>query len=131
VGLVNGLVLLAGLYLILSPWVVQSMIHVGLVASNEITGLTLLLLAVAYTRSFDRLRAISWVVPVIGAWVIVAPWMVSRGYGLMPAGLEPMPPMSVSTWLNNVIVGAIVVAAGAGLTALAARIRSDNGAWRE
>lgn len=116
-----GLILLAGLYLLLSPWVVQSMGQIGIAASNVITGLVLALLGFGYARSFDRTHALAWVSPIIGAWVIASPWVIYRGAGPVHTDVEGAPALSAATWTGNIVAGAVALAAGVVLTALAIR----------
>lgn len=120
-GLGSGLALLAGLYLILSPWVTRSIDQFGLVASNVITGIAVALLAVGFARSSDRIRTLAWVVPVIGAWVIASPWLVYRGSGLVQLEFGRIPELSTATWLSDVIAGAIIVVAGSALISAAGK----------
>ncbi|WP_020673108.1 SPW repeat domain-containing protein [Amycolatopsis nigrescens] len=118
-GVGSGLALLAGLYLILSPWVTRSIDHFGLVASNLITGIAVALLAVAFARSFERLRSLAWVTPVIGVWVIASPWLVFRGSGLAQLELAGVPALSTAAWLSDVIAGVVIVVAGIALVSAA------------
>jgi SPW repeat-containing protein len=123
-GLSNGLILLAGLYLIVSPWIIQSMGGFGLAANDMIAGLALALLAVGYTRTFDRLHSIAWVTPMIGAWVIVSPWVIYRDAGYLGWTIPSVLPLTTATWLSNVIAGAVVVLAGIRLTSIGGRFRA-------
>lgn len=120
-GVPAGLVFLAGLYLVLSPWVVASAGQFGIAASNTITGLALTLLATGFARSTRPLSGIAWVVPVIGGWVIGSPWAIYRGSGIVPMDVPGAPSPSTGAWLNNVIVGAVVVIAGVVLALSASR----------
>src|SRR3954452_12514989 len=106
-----GLVLLAGVYLILSPWVIQFAGTFGMAAGNMISGIVLALLAAGCARSAG-LRSVAWVIPVLGAWVIASPWVISRGRGLVPLEYPGMPELTTATWLSNVIAGAVVLVAG-------------------
>jgi hypothetical protein len=106
-----GFVLLAGVYLILSPWVIQFTGTVGVAASNMISGIVLALFAAGCARSAG-LRSLAWVIPVLGAWVIASPWVISRGRGLVPLEYPGMPELTTATWLSNVIAGAVVLVAG-------------------
>ncbi|RSD11679.1 SPW repeat protein [Amycolatopsis eburnea] len=111
-----GLVLLAGVYLILSPWVIQFAGTFGMAASNMISGIVLALFAAGCARS-PGLRSVAWVVPVFGAWVISSPWVISHGRGLVPLEYPGAAGLTTATWLGNVIAGAIVFAAGITLVA--------------
>ncbi|WP_158895798.1 SPW repeat protein [Amycolatopsis anabasis] len=123
-GLATGTALLAGLYLVLSPWVIEFTGQFSLATSNMITGLALALLATGCARSAG-LRAIAWVIPVLGAWVIGSPWAVSRGSGVVQFDQSAALPLNTATWLSNVIAGAVVLIAG-----LALVVRSKQGRTR-
>ena len=114
-GLLEGVTLLAGLYLIISPFVVRYLDHANLAANNVIVGLALALLAFGFARSFDRTHTIAWIVPVIGIWEIVAPWLV-RG---TPANLAAIPRVPAALWINNVVLGIVITLAGLGIASLA------------
>jgi hypothetical protein len=120
-GVPIGLVFLAGLYLVLSPWVVAAAGQFSIAASNTITGLSLALLAVGFARPTHRLSGIAGVTPVIGGWVIGSPWAIYRGSGVVPMDIPGAPSLTTGAWLNNVIVGAVVVVAGIVLTVSASR----------
>jgi hypothetical protein len=86
----------------------------------------LALLGLAYTRSFDRLRGIAWITPIIGAWVIAAPWVTRQGSGIAPAGVAAGPSLSSAAWTGNMVAGAIATIAGVVLTVVAVRSKSDQ-----
>lgn len=121
VGMAGGFLVLAGLYLTLSPWVIQTIAEIGLAASNTVAGLVLVFLAVSCVRSFTRLHGLTWTLPVIGAWIVASPWVIYHRPGLFPVDVAAMPPLATSTWLSNVIAGAVVVFAGLALAAPARR----------
>jgi uncharacterized membrane protein len=77
--LVDGLAILAGLFLAISPWVIGFEGLSALTVNNLVTGLVVTVLAVGFSAAYGRMHGIAWVVPVIGAWTIVAPWLVSGG----------------------------------------------------
>jgi hypothetical protein len=111
----SGSVLLAGLYLLISPWVLQPFDQLGVAASDVVTGIVLALLGFGCARSFHRLRAIAWIVPVIGAWVICVPWVTAHGGAAARTGLTGSS-LSSAAWTGNVVAGAVVVAGGVLLT---------------
>lgn len=95
---VDGLTLLTGLYLAMSPWVVGfTGDSPALTASNLFCGVAAALLALGYASAYGRTHGITWVTAVIGAWTIIAPWLVS---GPTPDG-DPI--------TSNVIAGALLV----------------------
>jgi hypothetical protein len=77
-GLMEGLCVLAGLYLAISPWVVgfQSF-SPSLRVSNLVTGIALAVLGMGFGSVLERTHGLGWVAAAIGAWTIVAPWAVS------------------------------------------------------
>lgn len=94
----DGLAFLSGLYLAMSPWVVGFTDHSALTMANLFVGITVALLALGFASAFGRTHGIVWVAPLLGAWTIVAPWIVAD------AGT----PATVAI-LSNVIVGAFIV----------------------
>lgn len=105
----DGLTLLAGLYLAISPWVVGFHGLSRLTVSNLVTGLALAALALGFATAYGRTHGLSWIAPVIGIWTIVSPWVVgSAGRGTI--------------W-NNVITGIVILLLGAGAVAVGARQR--------
>ena len=110
--LVEGLTLLTGLYLAMSPWVVGFTGDSGsLTASNLFSGVAVALLALGFASAYGRTHGIAWVTPVIGAWTIVAPWLVSG------------PTVDNSAITSNVIAGALVVLFGLGTLMVGMRRR--------
>ena len=110
--LVEGLTLLTGLYLAMSPWVVGFTGDSGsLTASNLFSGVAVALLALGFASAYGRTHGIAWVTPVIGAWTIVAPWLVSG------------PTVDNSAITSNVITGALVVLFGLGTLMMGMRRR--------
>lgn len=96
--LADGLTFMAGLYLAISPWVVGFTDHSALTMANIFVGITVVLLSLGFTSAFGRTHGIVWVAPFLGAWVIVAPWVVAD------AGTP-----ATSVIISNVVVGALVV----------------------
>jgi hypothetical protein len=98
--IVTGSMLLTGLYLAISPWVVGFQSLVPLAINNIATGTVVLGLAFGLTAAFERWHGLAWVVPVLGAWTIVAPWVIRGGMNTTPAVA------------NNVAVGVICAVLG-------------------
>jgi hypothetical protein len=94
----DGLTFLSGLYLAISPWVVGFTDHSALTTANIFVGITVALLSIGFTSAFSRTHGIAWVAPILGAWVIVAPWVVAD------AGTP-----ATSAVVSNVIAGALIV----------------------
>ena len=76
-GLVEGLCLLTGLWLAISPWVVGFTGFNSLKVSNLVTGLALAVLAMGFGSVLERTHGLGWVAVAIGIWTIIAPWVVS------------------------------------------------------
>ncbi|MEW9552783.1 SPW repeat protein [Nonomuraea sp. NPDC050783] len=104
----DGLALLAGLYLAISPWVARFAGLSRLTVSNLVTGLAVAALAVGFAAAYGRTHGLSWVTPVIGVWTIISPWVM---YG----GAAP----SAAVW-TNVVVGIWIVLMGLAAGGLAA-----------
>ncbi|MET8846411.1 SPW repeat protein [Amycolatopsis sp. NPDC004625] len=110
-GAAAGLVLLAGLYLVMAPWLTGFGGAGVLALSDTLVGLVLIALAIARTAT-RRLALIGWVVPVLGAWAAVSPWLLRHAGETSP---------STGALVGNVVAGLVVVVAG---VALARRVSS-------
>jgi uncharacterized membrane protein len=98
--IVNGFALMAGLYLAISPWVVGFQALTPLAIVNLLTGLALVALAFGLGAAYGRLHGLTWVIPFIGAWTFVTPWVIRGGVNTTPAVA------------SNVAVGAVCVVLG-------------------
>jgi hypothetical protein len=106
----DGLTLLSGLYLAASPWIVGFAGSADLAVNNLITGIAVALMATGLAAAYGRTHGMAWIVPVVGVWTIVAPWVI---YGSGAPG---------RAIISNVIIGVLTVVLGAGAIA-AARMR--------
>ena len=107
--IIDGLTLLAGLYLAISPWVVGFNGLSRLAVSNMVTGLALAALALGFASAFGRTYGLTWIVPILGVWTILSPWIIrSHTTG--------------SIW-NNVITGIVILLLGLGAMAVGTRKR--------
>ncbi len=105
--MLEGTTMLAGLYAAISPWVIGfSDTSFQLAVSNLVTGLALTLLAMAFASAYSRTHNLSWVVPLIGAWMIITPFFMLEG------------PLTTGIILSNVITGSVVVLCGLGIASL-------------
>lgn len=103
----DGLTLLAGLYLAISPWVIQfSGAAFDLAMSNIVTGVAVAMLAMGFASAFSRTHTVAWVVPLIGAWTVISPFVI------LGAGV------STGMVLSNVITGGLTILLGVGLGSL-------------
>jgi hypothetical protein len=98
--IVEGLGLITGLYLAISPWILGFTDLSALVVNNLITGITVVLLTAGFASAFGRTHGLAWVAPVIGAWTVVAPWVVSGNAD------------TTTTITSNAIAGGICVLVG-------------------
>jgi hypothetical protein len=110
----DGLTILSGLYLALSPWILGFTRFAGtgdLRVNNLIIGIAVAVMAVGLASAFGRTHGVAWTVPLLGVWTIIAPWVVS---GPAPRG---------GTIISNVIVGALIFLLGVGAMAVPMRHR--------
>lgn len=96
----EGLGVLAGLYLAISPWVAGFSHLPTITANNLITGIAVTVLALGFASAFGRTHGVVWVAPLIGVWTILAPWVVSGAVA------------TTAVIANNVIVGAVCALLG-------------------
>jgi hypothetical protein len=94
----GGINLLAGLWLIISPWVFGYANQPGALWNSIVIGIAITILA--GSRQLGAASGWSWVNSVLGAWIIASPFVFD--YVLHAGG----------TW-NSIIVGLIVVVLGA------------------
>jgi hypothetical protein len=103
----------------MSPWVVGFRpIAPGLTINNLICGIAVAVLALLFSTMWGRTHGLSWVVPVIGAWTIVSPWLVHGVHGGRIDG---------GMIANNVITGLIILALGLAATTMARTRRGPGG----
>ncbi len=105
----EGLAFLAGAYLAISPWVVGFNLLPTIALNNLITGIAAGLLALGYASAFGRTHGLAWVLPLIGIWTIVSPWVVSGEVN------------TTSVVVNNVILGAVILVLGLATMAVGMR----------
>ncbi|MEU6620570.1 SPW repeat protein [Streptomyces litmocidini] len=96
VAAVEELVILAGVYAAISAWTVHfSAALPQLAISNLIVGISLAVLGLCMSMAPERSQDLNFVVLLMGAWLIVSPWVVARHPG-------------TGAVLSNVITGACV-----------------------
>ena len=101
----DGGLLLAGLYLALSPWIVGfAAFESDLAVNNFICGAVVGLLAIGFTAAYGRTHGLTWVPVVVGVWTFIAPWVIQGAY---PTG---------GAVANNIVIGLIII--GLGLMAM-------------
>ncbi|KRV50751.1 hypothetical protein AQ490_15935 [Wenjunlia vitaminophila] len=74
---IEGLSLLTGLYLAVSPWIVGFNGATTIRTNNLITGLALAVLAFGFGSVYERTRGMSMAAAAIGVWTIIAPFVVA------------------------------------------------------
>lgn len=99
--LVDGLILLSGLYLAVSPWIVGFATSQRLAINDLVTGIAVTLLALGFSSAYGHTYGMSWCTPVLGVWTIIAPWVI---YGWSQG--------SSSMLWSNIIIGAIITILG-------------------
>lgn len=98
--IVDGVTLMAGLYVAMSPWIIGFSATHDLMVNDLITGLAVALLALGFASAFSRTHGVAWTSPLLGVWVIVAPFVI--------AGVTT----TTGIILSNVISGAVIVLLG-------------------
>lgn len=106
---IEGLVLLAGVYAAISPWIVHfSGAEANLTTNNLIVGLAVAVIGMGLALAPDRMFRLTWALVPLGAWLIISPWVATATH-TAGAGI---------IW-NNVVTGAVICLLGlaaAGLT---------------
>ena len=105
-----GLTLLTALYVAISPWLVGFDGTTRLTTIDLIGGIALAVLAVGFASVFDRTHGMTWTLPLLGIWQIVAPW-IHRG---------PLPTAGM-VW-SNVVSGALITVLGIIVASYGARV---------
>ncbi|GAO07715.1 SPW repeat protein [Streptomyces lydicamycinicus] len=109
--LVDGPVLLVGLYCAVSPWILHfSGAQSALMVHNLILGVAIALMAVGFTVAPDRMYGLSGAMCAIGVWMIISPWIVGSS------------PDAGVIW-NNIVIGALTFLLGAMCVAAASKSR--------
>jgi hypothetical protein len=97
---ISGLTFLSGLYLAISPWVVGFNGRTTLTVTNLIMGIAVALLAFGFASAYSRTHGVTWVMPLIGVWTIIAPWVL------------PEHGATTSVAVNNPATGAVIILCG-------------------
>ena len=104
---VQGLLIMAGLWAAISPWVVHFRARsTALAISDLIVGLALALLAFSYSTAYSRSHRIAWITPLLGVWLIITPWVIQH--------VNP----DAGTMASNVATGAVICVLGLAAAAL-------------
>ncbi|WKX69944.1 SPW repeat protein [Streptomyces sp. XD-27] len=108
----DGPVLLAGVYLAASPYVVGFAGTTDMRWHNLIVGLSVAVLGLGLTLAPQRMYGLSWTLIPIGLWLVISPW-----------GILGSPTVGV-IW-SNIVAGAVTCVLGAAAATLA--LRSNRG----
>jgi hypothetical protein len=112
---IDGLVLLTGAWLAISPWVVQFALTASDVAANNfILGFVVTFVALGLTIAPTRMYRMSWALVAIGIWEVLSPWVIE---GRAATG---------GVVVTNVITGVLTALMGLGAVALMTTARSDR-----
>jgi|SRR5579875_32159 len=100
----EGLMVLAGGYAAISPWVIGFSSSTRPLAINDlIVGVAIMVMTLVCADSGGRMYGMTFVAPLMGAWLIVANWVMN--------GINP----STGTMISNIVAGACVLVLGAGV----------------
>ncbi|MEU5842260.1 SPW repeat protein [Rhodococcus sp. NPDC047139] len=102
----DGLLVIAGLYAAASAWIIGFADQTALATTNLVCGIAIAVLALALGSAYGRTHGLAFVAPVLGVWLIVAPWLVS--------GVAT----SASMIWSHIIVGVIVCVLGLATAAM-------------
>jgi hypothetical protein len=114
--LTEGLLLLAGGYAAISPWVIGfNASSSSLMVNDLIVGVVVMALTLAFASAYGRTHVLAWTAPAMGIWLIVAPWVMQ--------GVTTTTGAKVS----NIIAGACVLVFGVAMMGMS---RLDTGGHR-
>ncbi|MFJ8165648.1 SPW repeat protein [Streptomyces sp. NPDC096136] len=111
---VEALALITGLYLAASAWIAGFSALSPLAINNLIAGAAFCLCMGGMGSAYERTHAMAWTAVVIGAWTIVAPWVMA---GAMD---------TTRSVLSNVITGAVALCLGLAMVSLGGRPRTTR-----
>ncbi|MEV6025878.1 SPW repeat protein [Streptomyces sp. NPDC052036] len=100
--IIEGLIMLAGIYAAISPWVMHfSGAEPNLTVNNLIVGLTIGLIGVGLAMIPERMLRMAWLAVPLGIWLVISPWVVTAAHGARAGVL----------W-SNCAVGAVTILLG-------------------
>ncbi|BDY28616.1 SPW repeat protein [Mycolicibacterium mageritense] len=108
-----GLTLLAGVYVALSPWIVNYDAFTRLTVNDLLIGGMITLLAMCFSFALDRTHGMTWTLPVFGLWLIISPWLFVSG------------PTAGMIW-SHVVSGVIVTVLGLDAAYFGMRLRNSE-----
>ncbi|WP_409468722.1 SPW repeat protein [Streptomyces sp. HC307] len=117
---VETLALLTGLYLAASPWIAGFNGLTTLAVNNLIVGIAYaVLMSGGFGRAYERTHSMAWAACALGAWTIIAPWVVAGDVS------------TTRSIVNNVIVGIVALLLGLAASAAARSTRSPRSTGRD
>ncbi|MFJ3882657.1 SPW repeat protein [Streptomyces sp. NPDC090077] len=111
---VEALALISGLYLAASPWIAGFSTLGPLAVNNLIAGLAFCLCMGGLGSAYERTHAMAWTAVAIGAWTIVAPWVMA---GEMD---------TTRSVVSNVITGAVMLCLGLAMVSMGGSRRTTT-----
>ncbi|AIS02103.1 SPW repeat protein [Streptomyces glaucescens] len=112
---VETMALLTGLYLAASPWIAGFNGLSRLAVTNLIVGIAYaLLMSGGFGRAYERTHSMAWAACALGAWTIIAPWVVAGDVS------------TTRSVVNNIITGALALLLALAASAAARQPRSTG-----
>ncbi|MCM6778964.1 SPW repeat protein [Nocardia sp. CDC159] len=113
--LVGGTTILAGLYLAISPWVVNSFVDGAerLAMINIILGLAIAVYGLALSTVPAEASRAGWALLAIGVWEFLTPWVIG--------------PHTGATLWNNIVMGIVIGVLGVDAIGMYARKAMTGG----
>ncbi|MEU6866435.1 SPW repeat protein [Streptomyces sp. NPDC046876] len=108
---VEALALITGLYVAASPWIAGFSGFTSLAVNNLIAGLAYCLCMSGLGSAYERTHAMAWTAVAIGAWTILAPWLIAGNVD------------TTRTIVSNVIAGAVALLCALAMAGMAGRNR--------
>ncbi|MFG2472465.1 SPW repeat protein [Streptomyces canus] len=106
---------LTGLYLAASPWIAGFNNLSTITVNNLIVGIAYaLLMSGGFGRAYERTHSMAWAAAGLGAWTIVAPWVVAGDVS------------TTRTIVNNIIVGVVALLLAVAASAMTRQPHSDR-----
>lgn len=97
---VDGVIMLAGVYLAISPWVVHvNAASPSIAVISLVLGLVVVMLGTGLAVIPERMARLAWTCIPIGVFAVIAPWVVTAGNN----ATKPM------IWSNASVGGALFV----------------------
>ncbi|MGW8778271.1 SPW repeat protein [Streptomyces sp. NPDC055796] len=109
---VEALALITGLYLAASPWIAGFSGLGSLAINNLIAGVAYCLCMSGLGSAYERTHAMAWTAVAIGAWTIVAPWVIAGDVS------------TTRSVVSNVITGGVALLLALAMAGMAGRNRA-------